>query len=183
MDGHIPCLVTVLPLFRGNHLTGCTVNHFPPAGDIIPGINLEHVRIQMVHQVNGQLTFSCIIERCHDIHLLNLIRVCFCPCIVFSGCIISGVNLGIHMAQLLRIVCSVTVADSVCAPPFHKLQCLRNHIHICRNCNPPLHFRSFTHKNLLSSGKKSQLFSPLQTAAALCRNFRLTIYSIRKFSS
>ena len=133
--------------------------------------------------VDAELISRRVVERCHDVHLLNLIRVGFCPCVVFPGGVISRVNLCIHIPKLGRIICSVTVTDGICAPPLYKLQCLRNHIHICGNRNTPLHFCFFTHKNLLSSGKKFQLFPPRKNTAARSGNSRFTIYSIRKISS
>ena len=80
----------------------------------------------MIHQMDAELISRRVVERCHNVHLLNLIRVGFCPCVVFPGGVISRVNLCIHIPKLGRIICSVTVTDGICAPPLYKLQCLRN---------------------------------------------------------
>ncbi len=38
------------PVCDRNHLSGAAVDHFPPAGDIIPCIRSQHVRIEPFHQ-------------------------------------------------------------------------------------------------------------------------------------
>ena len=132
-DGHITGLLTVTPLCHRNHFSCRTVNNFPPSCNIITGIHLQHIRIQMLHQMNRQFSLRCRMERCHNIHLLNLIRIRFRPCIIFSGCIICCVYLRIHLLQFFRVIRSVTVTDRIRPPPFHQLQCLRYDIHISRN--------------------------------------------------
>ena len=53
VDCHIPTLAVIAPLLCRNYFSRGTVNHFPPSCDIIMVIDLQHIRIQMVHQMNG----------------------------------------------------------------------------------------------------------------------------------
>ena len=53
VDCHIPTLAVIAPLICRNYFSRGTVNHFPPSCDIIMVIDLQHIRIQMVHQMNG----------------------------------------------------------------------------------------------------------------------------------
>ena len=50
--------------------------------------------------------------------LLYLVRVCLCPCVVLAGGIVSGVDLGVRILELLREVGAVAVADGISTPLF-----------------------------------------------------------------
>ena len=109
----------IAPAVSWNDSAGCTVNDFPPAGDIISCIWGEHVRVKSFHDRDRQCFRVCHVEWSHEIHLLNLIRVGFCPCVIFSGCIVGGINLCVRIFQCCRKISSVTVTDGICAPEFH----------------------------------------------------------------
>ena len=96
-NGHISCLFGIRPVIAAYHFTGCTVNNFPPASDVIMAVYFQHFRINSAHQMNGKCIRFCSIELCHNIALLNLIRICFCPLIVLSCCIISRIYFRIYI--------------------------------------------------------------------------------------
>ena len=51
----------------------------------------------MVHKMNRQLILYCRIERCHNIHLLNLVGIGLSPGIVLPGGVVGGIDFGIHI--------------------------------------------------------------------------------------
>ena len=59
MDNHISAFFFVRPFTYRNHFSGSTVYHFPPSLNIIPVIDFQHIRIQMIHQMNLQGIFRC----------------------------------------------------------------------------------------------------------------------------
>ena len=130
-DRHVPCLRVITPLPARYHFACRPVDHFPPSCNVVTVIHFKHIRVQIIHKVDRQFLADSSVKGRHDIHLLDLVRVCLCPGIVFSRRIICGVNLCIHIFQVFRIVRTVTVADRVCSPSYQQLQCLRNHICIC----------------------------------------------------
>ena len=90
--------------------------------------------MKIIHKVNGNSVTYSSVEFSHNVHLLNFIRICFCPSIIFSCCVISGINFRTCVAKFLRKFCSVTVTNSVCTPFIHNFKGFFNNIHICRNC-------------------------------------------------
>ena len=132
MNHHIPALFFVSPFTDRNDFPCGTICYFPPFPDIIPVIHLQHCRIQMIHQMYFQTIFRCRMERCHNIHLLNFVRIRFCPFIIFSGCTVSRIDLCSGILQFLRKFRTITVTECICSPLIHDLQCLRHHIQICR---------------------------------------------------
>ena len=132
-DHHISGFFIIGPFFCTDSLSCGTVHNFPPSFNIISGIDSKHIRIQMVHQVYLQSIGNCRVKRCHDIHLLDLFRMCLRPGIILSGSIIGSIYLGPCIFQLCRKFCSVTVTDGICTPLIQHFQCLRNHIQICRD--------------------------------------------------
>ena len=89
----------------------------------------------MIHKVDLKFLLRCCMERTHDVHLLDLIRVCLCPCIVFSCCIISSVDLCACVFEFCRELCSIAVTDRICAPFLYDIQCFLYHIQVCRDRN------------------------------------------------
>ncbi|CDD87270.1 unknown [Blautia obeum CAG:39] len=92
-DHNISALFVIRPLVCRNDFACGTVNDFPPSGDIVTGIYFQHVRVEMVHKVDLKFLICCCMERAHDVHLLDLIRICLCPCVIFSCCIVGSVDL------------------------------------------------------------------------------------------
>ena len=141
-DDHISCLRIVAPLVCRYHFSCSPVDHLPPSGNIIMIVYLKHIRIQMIHEMDSQILICSSIKGRHDIHLLDLIRICLGPGIVFSCSVICRIYLGIHVLQFFRIIRAVTVPDRVCSPSFQQFQCLRHHVHICgdRHSSSPVFF-------------------------------------------
>ena len=96
-DRHIPGLRAVTPIGRRHYFSRSPVNDFPPSFYVVPVIHFQHVRIQMIHQVNGKLLLHRCAERCHNIHLLDFIRIGIGPLVILPGRVVSGVDLGVHM--------------------------------------------------------------------------------------
>ena len=134
-DHYISGCFIIGPFTDRNNLTCCTVNNFPPSGNIITCIYFQHIRIKMIHQVNFQFFLCSCMEMTHNVHLLDFIRVCLSPFIIFSGCIISCVDFSTSILQFLWKFCTVTVTDRICSPLIHNLQCFFYHIQVCRNGN------------------------------------------------
>ena len=88
----------------------------------------------MVHQMDRQFAPHRRIKRGHDIHLLDLIRVRFCPFIILSCRVICRIDFCIYFFQFFRIIRPIAVTDGVSSPPFHQFQCLRHNVQICRYC-------------------------------------------------
>ena len=135
LDHDISTLRIVRPVFCFYGLTCRTVNHFPPSVNIVSCIDRKHVRIQVIHQMNFKFFFYCCMERSHNIHLLDFFRMCLRPCIIFTCCIISRIDLRTGIFQFLRKLCAITVTDCICAPFSHNIQCFLNHIKVCRYCH------------------------------------------------
>lgn len=51
-DGNVSGFFAIAPVRRGDNLSRCPVNDFPPAFDIIAGVWHEHIRVQSFHQVD-----------------------------------------------------------------------------------------------------------------------------------
>ena len=79
-------------------------------------VHLKHIRIQMIHKMHGQFTVYSRIKGRHDVHLLDLVRICLGPCIVLPCRIIRRIYFCIHVFQFFRIVCSVAVTDRISPP-------------------------------------------------------------------
>ena len=116
MDRDVSSLSIVIPLRYRNHFSSCTVNDFPPSGDIIMIVDLQHIRVQMIHQMNRQFTVHSRIKWCHDIHLLDFVRICLCPLIILSSRIICRINLRIYTSQFFGIISPIAIPDCVCPP-------------------------------------------------------------------
>ena len=93
-DNHISGFFHIAPQVCGDGFSGSAIHNLPPSVNIISRIYLQHIRIQMIHQMNLQLRRRRCMERSHNIHLLNFFRICFRPCIVFTGCVIGCIDFG-----------------------------------------------------------------------------------------
>ena len=133
LNPDISGLFMIRPFFAWNRLSCGAVHNLPPFADIISCIYSKHIRVKMIHQVNFQRFFHCCVDGCHNIHLLDLFRMRFCPVVILTCCVISCIDLGSGILQFLRKLCSVTVTDGICAPLFHNIKCLSDHVQICRN--------------------------------------------------
>ena len=121
------------------------VHHLPPALDIVPGVHLQQLVGDPLHQRNGQRTAHSGVESCGDVALLHLIRVGLRPGVVLPGGVVGGVNLGVHPFQGLRVIGAVAVPDGVRPPALEKLQGLGYHVHIGGNGNPAEFLLFFAH--------------------------------------
>ena len=175
MDGHIPGLPVIAPFFHRHDFPCGAVDDFPPSGDIIMVVHFQHIRVEMVHQVDGKLALHRCVERCHDIHLLDLIRIGLGPRIVLSCCVICGVNLRVHVLQLFRIIRPVTVTDSIGSPALYQFQCLRYNINVCRYRNSS--FCLLLHFFLLSLIQSFLVSFPAQSLYIL---LKVSIFEKRK---
>ena len=108
----------VAPPLRRHGLTGGSIHDLPPAGDVVVGVHLHQLRADALHQRDGHGVAGCGVEAGHDVALLHLVRVCFCPCVILAGGIVGGVNFGIRILELLRKVGAVAVADGIGTPLF-----------------------------------------------------------------
>ena len=91
---YITCFFDIAPLSCRHCFSGGSIHNFPPSVNIVSRIYCQHIRIQMIHQMNLQFIRCSCMERCHDIHLLDFLRICLCPDIILTGCIISCIYLG-----------------------------------------------------------------------------------------
>ena len=153
-DYHISGLFVVGPAgYR--HCFACgAVYNFPPSCNVVTGVDLQHIRVKVIHQVNFQCLRNCGVEGAHNVHLLDLVRVGFCPGVVFSCGVVSGVDLRSGVLQFLGKFRSVAVTDGVCAPLVHNIQCLFYHIQVCWYGNTSFfcfHFRYLRCCKILSS--------------------------------
>ena len=93
-----------------------TVDDFPPACDIIPGIDLHQFIRYALHQGKRKLFFHRSIKSGHNVALLYLIRVRLRPFVVLAGCIICRIYFCSGPGQLLWKFRAVTVADCIGTP-------------------------------------------------------------------
>ena len=133
LDLYISGFFIIRPLFTGNRLACSTIHNLPPFADIISCIYCKHIRVKMIHQMNFQRFLHCCVDGCHNIHLLDFFRMSFCPVVILTCCVIGCIDLGSCILQFLWKLCSVTVTDGICAPLFHNIKCLSDHVQICRN--------------------------------------------------
>ena len=111
----------IFPLVLCNHITARTVDHLPPPLYIIQCIDLQLFLIIMLHQRYGQGLCTCRHHIAHQIHLLYLLRICTCPCIILSRRIIGRILLHIQLTQLLGHAGAVTVPDRIRPPSFYDV--------------------------------------------------------------
>ena len=132
-DGNVSGFFVIAPVRRGDNLSRCPVNDFPPAFDIIAGVWREHIRVQSFHQVDRKAGSAGGVKRGHQIHLLDLVRILSCPVVIFSRGVVGGIDFRVHIPQFLREIRSVAVAQGVCAPAFHQFQSAGNYVHVGRD--------------------------------------------------
>ena len=125
----------VVPSIRGDRPTDGTIHDFPPALDVVTGIDFHQLRGNALHQRDLQSTLGCGMEAGHDVALLHFLGIGFCPGIVLTGGVVGGVNLCILILQLGREIGAVAVTDGICTPALHDFQSLGNHIQVGGNCN------------------------------------------------
>ena len=133
LDGDDSTTLAAAPVIGGYHLSGRTVDNFPPAPDIVAGVRSQHIRIKPLHQGNLQGGALGGIERSHKIHLLDFVGILPRPVVVLAGGVVSGINFGVHVLQLLRKIRAVAVPEGVRAPAFHQLQRTGDNVHIGGN--------------------------------------------------
>ena len=92
-DCDIAAFFVIRPMIGRDNLTGRAVDNLPPSCNVVVAVDLEHIGIKMIHQMNFKLVFRCGVKRGHDVHLLNLVRVCLCPFVIFTGGVVGGVHL------------------------------------------------------------------------------------------
>ena len=132
----------IAPCLRRNRLSRAAVDDLPPAADIVARVDLHQLRADALHQRNGQRAILCGVKARHDVALLHLLGVRPGPVVILAGRVIGGVDLRARIAQLLREIRAVAVADGIRAPALHDLQRLRHHVHIRRDRHAAGHFFS-----------------------------------------
>ena len=90
---HVPACFVILPRIRVYDFTCRPVHDLPPALDVIPAVWREHIGIEPFHQMDLKLFLLRRVDRRHQIHLLDLIRILLRPGIVFSGGVVGRVYL------------------------------------------------------------------------------------------
>ena len=123
----------IAPCLRRNRRSRAAVDDLPPAADIVARVDLHQLRADALHERNGQRAILCGVKARHDVALLHLLGVRPGPVVILAGRVIGSVDLCARIAQLLRKIRAVAVADGVRAPALHDLQRLRHHVHIRRD--------------------------------------------------
>ena len=108
----------VAPISNRHNIPRCSVYNFPPSLYIISAVRGEHIRIKAFHKINLKNLFSSCISWSHYIHLLDFIRICLSPGIVFSSGVVSRIYLKPFILKFYRKVCTVAVSDSISSPSF-----------------------------------------------------------------
>ena len=131
---NIAAFFVIAPVAYGHGLACGAIHNLPPSFDIISCVYGKHIRIKMIHKMNFKLFFNCRVERCHNIHLLNFIRICLCPGIILSCGVIGGIDFCARVFKLLGEFRAVAITNCICAPNIHNFNCFLNHIHIGGYC-------------------------------------------------
>ena len=90
---HFPGCLIELPAVSRDNLTCRAVDNFPPALRVIQSVYLQLLCMESFHQTDPECLSSRRLPVADQVFLLNLIRILFCPCIVFSGCVIGCITL------------------------------------------------------------------------------------------
>ena len=135
-DYHAAALPIVPPIVRGQGDAGSAVHDLPPAADVVPGVDLEQLVADPLHQGDGEGAAGGGVESGHDVALLHLFWIGLGPGVVLAGGVVGGVDLGVHPFELLRVIGAVAVADGIRAPALDQLQGFGHHVHICGDCYP-----------------------------------------------
>ena len=106
----------VAPISYRYNFPCCPVYNFPPSLYIISAVRGEHIRIEALHKINLKNLLSSCISWSHYIHLLDFIRICLGPGIVFSSGIVSRIYLKSFILKFYRKVCTVAVSDGISSP-------------------------------------------------------------------
>ena len=133
LDDHAAGGLVVAPGRGRDGLASGAVHHFPPAGDVVPGVGLHQFGADALHQGDGQGPFGGGVKGRHDVALLYFIGVGLGPGVVLAGGVVGGVDFGAGVFQFLGKVGAVTVTDGVGAPAVQQFQGLGHYVHIGGN--------------------------------------------------
>ena len=133
---HAAGFLVVAPCVRGEGLARRAVDHFPPAADVVAGVDLHQLGGNALHERDGErLSLAGGVEARHDVALLHLVRVGLGPCVVLAGGVVGGVDFRAHAGELFGEFGAVAVADGVGSPFFEDLNGFGNNVEVGRDGN------------------------------------------------
>ena len=93
MDLHFAGRLIKFPCIRRHHLTGRSVDHFPPALRVVQCVDLKLLRMEAFHQTDAECFPSGGDAVADQVFLLDLLRMLHRPRIILSRGIISRIFL------------------------------------------------------------------------------------------
>ena len=92
-DHHLPRCLLIFPLIHRHHFSRGSVHHLPPTLGGINGIHPQLLGVETLHKFYSKLAAPGRHPVADQVLLLDFLRIFHSPVIVFSGSIVSGVNL------------------------------------------------------------------------------------------